>query len=64
VEHFRETRLFGWTFPNKGVTKENDFLVCKKGKWAALELVNDHFHNSVVEEANRQSWFQKHHVQM
>lgn len=48
----------------QGDTKENDFLVCKKGKWAALELVNDHFHNSVVKEANRQSWFQKHHVQM
>jgi len=29
----------------QGDTKENDFLVCKKGKWAALELVNDHFHN-------------------
>jgi len=48
----------------KGDTKENDFLVCKKGKWATLELVNDLYHKSVVKEVGRQSWFQKHHIQM
>lgn len=42
--------------------KEPDFLVCQNGKWAILEVVNDHFHPSVEKEADRTNWFQNHHV--
>ncbi|WP_391558940.1 hypothetical protein [Robertmurraya sp.] len=42
--------------------KEPDYLVCKYGRWAILEVVSDHFHPSVEREADRTIWFQNHHV--
>ena len=42
--------------------KEPDFLVCKNGKWAILEVVTDYFHPSVEKEADRTNWFLNHHV--
>jgi hypothetical protein len=46
----------------KGTKKEPDFLVCKNGKWAILEVVSDQFHPSATKDADRTAWFQKHHV--
>lgn len=42
--------------------KEPDFLVCKNGKFAILEVITDYFHPSVEKEAERTTWFQNHHI--
>lgn len=44
--------------------REPDFLVCKKGKWAILEIVDDIYHPSVEKEAYRTRWFQDHNIQI
>ena len=46
------------------VRKEPDFFVIKNGKFAILELLNDHYHASVVKEADRNKWFQDHGIQI
>jgi hypothetical protein len=42
--------------------KEPDYLICKNGKWAILEVVADSTHSSVVSEAKRTRQFQNHNI--
>lgn len=51
--------IVGKEFKNK---KEPDYLVCKKGVWGILEIVDDHTHASVERDAERIRWFQNHKV--
>jgi len=42
--------------------KEPDYLICVKGKWAILEVIDDTTHPSATEDAKRSRWFLDHNV--
>ncbi len=67
AEHFEQSDVLFFPLPlanYQGQTKEPDYLVCKDGRWAILECVSDQYHPSVEKEANRDVWFQDHHIEI
>jgi hypothetical protein len=65
VTHFEKSGVLFFPLPLAvcgSQIKEPDYLVCKRGRWAILEVVADYTHPSVEKEADRTNWFQNHGV--